>query len=171
MVDMPTDWCTICEDRSCVLHSHHTVPRSRGGENSLQIPLCPTCHNAIHANALYLVSRIRNPKRKKNSERFWRTPTEEQRAEPFLKILVEALIKPIPEGLEREHLLSVSVSTELFEQFKLLQLDLGGMSQEKLLEYCIQQTIRIRGIGNVKKESQTELWFMQRSDAGSIDTW
>lgn len=161
-LDIPTDWCTICYDRAGVLHWHHTIPRSRGGEHSLQIPLCATCHNALHANALAIVSKINNPKRKPINKRFWASVEEEQRAQPFLQVLVEALFRPIPEGLEREHLLSVSVSSTLFEQFKLLQLDLGLSSQEKVLEHCIKQTLRIRGIDNVTKTSQTQptMWFL-----------
>lgn len=155
--------CRICEDVSGVLHSHHTVPRSRGGEKSLQIMLCPNCHNSIHSNALSIVSGIRNPKRLKNNKRFWRNDVEEHRAEPFLKILVESLILPIPEELEREHLLSINVSTTLFEQFKLLQLDTGLSSQDKVLTYCIQQTLINRGITHVQKnpkQDRTDHWFL-----------
>jgi hypothetical protein len=130
----------------------------------LQIILCPTCHNAIHAHALSIVSRINNPKRPKNNKHFWRNGVEEHRAEPFLQILVEALIKPIPENLEREHLLSINVSTTLFEQFKLLQLDTGLGSQEKVLNYCILQILKIRGIDNVtkskNKKEHNDLWFI-----------
>lgn len=153
--------CTICGDSTGVIHMHHTVPRSRGGENSLQIPLCANCHNALHANALYLVSKINNPKRSNNNKRFWRNVIEGQRADHFLRILVEALVKPIPESLEREHLLSISVSSSLFEQFKLLQLDLGLSSQAKVLEHCIRQTIITRGIDNVdQKIKNSSNWFL-----------
>lgn len=164
MLELHGNYCCICADNAGVLHSHHTVPRSRGGEKSLQINLCPTCHNAIHANALAIVSRIKNPKRPNNTRRFWRNAEEEQRAERFLQILVEALVKPIPEELEREHLLSLNVSTSLFEQFKLLQLDTGLSSQEKVLNYCIKQTLINRGIENVSsknpKKECIDLWFM-----------
>jgi len=163
MIELQTDRCTICLDRAGVLHSHHTVPRSRGGSDSLQILLCATCHNAIHSQALYLVSKINNPKRANNNKRFWRNDLEEQRAEEFLRILVQALITPIPEELEREHLLSINVPTELFQQFKLLQQDLGLSSQEKVLLYCIRQTIKNRGLENVctkSKKSTTQEWFL-----------
>lgn len=163
MAELKDYCCRICEDRAGVLHSHHTVPRSRGGEKSLQITLCPTCHNAIHANALAIVSKIKNPKRPKNNKLFWRNSVEEQRVEPFLQVLVEALIKPIPAELEREHLVSVNISTSLFEQFKLLQLDAGLSSQEKTLHYCIKQTLISRGIENVIKTNKQEcldLWHL-----------
>lgn len=142
---------------------HHTVPRSRGGENSRQIPLCATCHNALHFNALEIKSKITNPKRVKKNKKFWESIEQEQRAAPFLQVLVESLVKPIPKNLEREHLLSLSVTSSVFEQFKLLQLDLGLSSQEKTLEHCILSMIETRGLHHVKKNVNADLWFMLRS--------
>jgi hypothetical protein len=156
--------CLICGDNSGVLHSHHTVPRSRGGEHSLQIPLCGTCHTQLHAHALFIVSKINNPKRNKKQpiRKFWRSPEDEARAEKYLQILVQALILPIPDGLERKHLVSFNASTVLFEQIKLLQLDLGFSSLEKTFEFCIQNTLKIRGINDGRKQHKEDpgLWFM-----------
>lgn len=155
--------CTICV-QSGPLESHHTIPRSRGGEHSLQIMLCSNCHRNLHFNALAIVSQINNPRKNRNNKRYWRNEVEELRAEPFLKILVTALVRPIPEELEREHLLSINVSSTLFEQFKLLQLDTGLSSQEKVLNYCIRQALIIRGIENVYQQNNTSA---SKKDSGS----
>lgn len=143
------------------MHSHHTVPRSRGGDDSLQIILCPTDHNALHANALALISRIRNPKRKLDQKQFWRIPDDEDRAQPYLQILVRALLAPTPEGVTRKHLLSTSVDTPVFESMKMLQTDLGLSSMEKTINYCIESTLAQRGIGNEqrKNNASSSNWF------------
>jgi hypothetical protein len=157
--------CAICEKDFSVIHWHHTIPRSRGGEDSLQIPLDATCHNTLHINALHIVSQINNPKRKKKKITFWKNYEDEQRADKYLQILVAALLRPIPEGLEREHLISISVPTHKFELFKLLQLDLALSSQEKTLQYCIESVIQSRGLDNEKnskKEEPADLWFLLR---------
>lgn len=154
--------CIICFSQLNIQY-HHTIPRSRGGEDSLQIPLCSNCHSSIHFNALSIVSKINNPKRKNNYKRFWASSEEEERVEPYLKILVKALVEPIPMELSRNHVLTVSVPSILFDQFKLLQLDLGLSSQEKVLEYCINQTLAIRGLKDViTKEQPTNptMWFL-----------
>ncbi len=153
--------CIICSQTGTVIHSHHVVPQSRGGQDSLQIALCPTCHNAIHANAVFLVSQIRRNVIRK-SKKFWRSPEEELRASKFLEILVRALLSPIL--AERKHLLSTSVSTSVFEEFKLLQLDIGASSMEKTLHYCIQSALNNKGISNVSRTVQKEssMWFLHK---------
>jgi hypothetical protein len=152
--------CTICLN-SGPIEMHHTIPRSRGGEHSKQIPLCSNCHRLLHFKGLATLAKIRNPSKRHLNRKFWNSVEEEDRAQPYLEILVPALALPIPEGLNREHLISMSVSSSFFDEFKLLQLDLGLSSQEKVLEYCVQQMLQIRGIDNVTKESKnSELWFI-----------
>jgi len=99
---------------------------------------------------------VRKPKK------FWRSPEEELRASKFLEILVKALLSPIL--TDREHLLSASVSTSVFEEFKLLQLDLGASSMEKTLHYCLQLALHTKGIKNVSRKTQKEspMWFMHK---------
>ena len=153
--------CTICLRHEIVMHSHHTVPQSRGGKDSLQIILCPTCHNALHAHGVFLVAQIRRNKIRA-PKRFWKNAEDEQRAAPYIEILVRALITPLPEGFERDHIVTTTVKTSMFEDIKMLQLDLGKSSLEKTLDYCIKYTLHSKGISNVgqsKKESQ--LWFLQ----------
>jgi hypothetical protein len=152
--------CTICLRSEIVMHSHHTVPQSRGGKDSKQIILCPTCHNSLHAQGVFMVAQIRRNKIRA-PKRFWRSPEDEMRAAPYLEILVRALITPLPEGFERDHIVTTTVKTSMFEDIKMLQLDLGKSSLEKTLDYCIKFTLHSKGITNVgqsKKESQ--LWFL-----------
>lgn len=147
--------CLVCDTVNSI-HWHHTIPRSRGGEQSKQIPLCASCHTSLHHHALHLAARIRNPKIKAKTG-FWPSVEQETRAQEWLQILTKALVLPIPEGCERQHLLSVNVSTTVFEQLKHLQLDLG-LTQEQTVLYCLSQILSIRGINNVTQK--TDLWFM-----------
>ncbi len=159
------DPCTICFRKESIMHSHHTIPRSRGGEDSLQIILCPTDHNAIHAHAVHMVSKIRNPRKQRELKQFWRSPDDEDRAQPYLQILVRSLIEPLPEGVTRQHLLSTSVETPVFEDMKMLQTDLGLTSMEATLNYCIALTLKHRGITNGDRKTNNtdaDTWFIQR---------
>ncbi len=158
------DPCMICFHKEAVMHSHHTIPRSRGGDDSLQIILCPDCHNTLHSNGVYVVSKINNPRRKRDAKQFWRNAEDEERAQPYLQILVKALLEPIPEGFTRQHLLSVSVETPVFEDMKLLQADLGLPSMEETMLYCIAITLKSRGIKNEdrKHNAKSSEWFIQQ---------
>ncbi len=146
------------------MHSHHTVPRSRGGDDSLQIILCPTDHNALHAHALFIISKIKHPRKQRPPKQFWRLPEDEDRANPYLEILVQALLAPIPDGVVRQHLLSTSVDTPVFEDMKMLQADLGLSSMEKTIDYCIAFTLNQRGVlnnENRKQNVQQSEWFLK----------
>lgn len=160
------DPCTICFAQESIMHSHHTIPRSRGGDDSLQIILCPTCHNGLHAAAVDLISRINTSRRKKPkpAKQFWKDGEAIERAQPYLQILVQALLAPIPEGVTRQHLLSTSVETPIFEGMKMLQTDLGLPSMEKTLDYCIALALKHRGITNDdrKNNALADQWFIQR---------
>lgn len=137
------------------MHSHHTIPQSRGGVNSQQIILCSGCHNILHANAVHLVAKIKNPKKENRS--FWNSAEDERRAKPWLQILVRALLTPQPESSKlAEHLVSVKLDRETFQLFKILANEMG--SQDKALEYCIKFTLSKKGL----KSDQTnpQLWFL-----------
>lgn len=158
--------CTICQLFFQIWHSHHTIPRSRGGEDSQQIPLCASCHNTLHANGVAVVARIKGSKKPVGS--FWATPEQERRAKPYLEILVKALLLPVVEGYEAQHPLHFSVDTEFYEQIKLLQQDLGATSIRNTIVHSIQRTLYERGLGNVaagnrEARKSSELWFMRKS--------
>ena len=154
--------CTICLSGGSNLHMHHTIPRSRGGEDSLQIPLCGDCHTILHANALYIVSRIKNPKRK--VKRFWANEAIRNRAERWLQILVTALITPDEDAAATTgHQVGTTLSADDFQLFKLLAADLG-CSQENAVEYCVKYVLGKRGFKNEKTKS--ELWFLPVPKSG-----
>lgn len=150
--------CTICTKLEPIMHSHHTVPRSRGGENSLQIQLCPTCHNLLHANALSIVAQIR--RNGKGPGKTFFKPEENDRAQPYLRILVEALVRPLTE--ERQHTLTTTVPTSLFEELKILQQEMGLSSMEKTLALCMQYTISNLGVRHEEKKTNRgdSMWFL-----------
>lgn len=155
--------CTICTTWQVVPHYHHTVPRSRGGENSLQIPLCGGCHTTLHAHALWIVAKVRNSKLP--SKQFWASDEVENRAKKWLQILVSALSLPIAPGYVAQHPLNLSVNTEFLERIRLLQQDLGVSSMEKTIRYALEKLITERGLANVSTSTQkprSDLWFMHR---------
>lgn len=135
------------------MHSHHTIPRSRGGENSRQIILCANCHNVLHANALHVLALIRNPKLKRR--KFWKNTEEEGNAKPWLEILVTALATPVTG--DRKHLVSCELTTEEFLLFKQLALEYG--SQEKTLLTCIRNTLKAKGL--LQNEKQSDVWYLR----------
>ena len=112
------DPCEICLSNYSIMHSHHTIPRSRGGENSKQIILCPTCHNLLHSWAYHLVSK--NPN---GTKQFFVNFEQIERAQPYLKILVESLLKPVPEGVQ--HPIQLRISDEDYNLFKMLCSDMN----------------------------------------------
>lgn len=151
------DPCTICGVHESVMHSHHTIPQSRGGKDSLQIILCSSCHNILHANAVYVVSQIKNPSKKKPAKSFWKTFEEEAAARPWLEILVRALIEGTNQ--EVEHLISLKVPHEYWEDFKTLARDLGASQTDALL-YCIKYTLAKKGTKHDLQTTTSELWFL-----------
>jgi hypothetical protein len=159
--------CTICTQYFSVLHWHHTVPQSRGGKDSLQIPLCSSCHNILHANAVALVARSRGSKPK--TIQFWASSEQEKRAAPYLEILTKALLLPIAPGYEAQHPIHLTADTSLYEMIKLLQSDLGASSIEKTIRHAIMQTISERGLGNAARnreaQQKSQLWFLQSPNA------
>lgn len=158
---MPTiqtlECCVICNEHESVMHSHHTVPQCRGGKDSLQIILCSSCHNILHANALYLVSCIRNPKRERRAEGFWPTAEQEENAKRWVETLVQAFLTDVPNADTLEHLVSTNLSGKDWQLFKILARDLGT-SQEKALEYCIKFTLAKKGIKN--EQTRPDMWFL-----------
>jgi hypothetical protein len=149
--------CTICGSHDAI-HWHHTIPRSRGGELSKQIPLCASCHNTLHHHALYLKSKINNKKPLKSAKVFWSNPEHERIASPYLNILVQALCTPIPSSVARTHVLSVEVDTETFENFKLAQLQLN-VTQAQLMLQSINSYIQ-QVVGEVNNDNNNKMWFM-----------
>lgn len=158
--------CTICTKFFSVLHWHHTVPQSRGGRDSLQIPLCGNCHTVLHANGVAVQARLRGSKTPVRE--FWPDEATRKRAAPYLEILVKALMLPIAEGYTGQHPIQLTVDTETYELIKLLQSDLGSSSIVKTIVHSIQYTLSERGLGNVaasrKAGQRSKLWFVRGSD-------
>lgn len=145
----------ICDIHESVMHSHHTVPQARGGVDSQQIILCSSCHNILHANASYLVSRMRNSKRPPKT--FWSSEAKARRAEKWLTILVAALQTPVDNADAVEHPVGAMLKGDDFQLFKILAANLG-CSQEKAVEYCIKYTMQAKGIKH--ETTKPQLWFV-----------
>lgn len=133
--------CQICGNYYSIMNSHHTVPQSCGGEKSLQVSLCPTHHDNLHAHALYVLSA-----KKDKSKKFWDSDLLEQRAEPLLNVLLLSLRlnKDSDEGRNR-NLVTVNLSQLLKSGLKVLSKDVQ-LNQNKTLIYCLICTLQNQGV-------------------------
>ena len=148
--------CCICGEYVRAIHWHHTIPRSLGGTDSLQVPLDGDCHTNLHAKAEAVVAALRKHK-PKSMGRFWSDPDIEQRAETWLRILVDAMLFPPVDERDLHVLLpAISVDKQLRFELDVLKRDLPGITNlRQVLEYCIIYTLRAKGIRNepeVKRE-------------------
>lgn len=145
---MSIEKCLICGVGTSAIHYHHTIPRSCGGENSVQVPLCGNCHTTLHAHGLAIAARAKGSKRHVNQ--FWPSPEQEDNALPLLKVLVTALLNPdnksrIP--------FQLSFDPYLYNALKVLKSDLGLSSLEKTLKYCLIQALHEKGLSHVYEEN------------------
>lgn len=133
------------------IHWHHTIPRSLGGTDSLQIPLCGDCHTNLHSHASGVAALVRN-NGKVNNKTYWPNPADEHRAKHWLQVLVQALLlPPIAVGDKKTLLPMISVDASTRQQIELLKKDLPGITNlEQLLLFCINYTLKNRGYKNDK---------------------
>ncbi len=162
--------CSICTEYFSLLHWHHTVPQALGGQDSLQIPLCSDCHNVLHAHAEAVVAKVRTGRPIRR--RYWSSPENAERAQPYLSILVDAILNPPVEGDDKGYKLHVEVPGQMHKALKLLKQDLDGVTnlQDTVL-YCIAETLKARGLidghheepnrskgRRLPKKSTSDLW-------------
>jgi hypothetical protein len=134
--------CVVCNSLESVMNSHHTVPRACGGNKSMQVNLCATHHDILHAQAVYIISSLKN---KKQSKQFWANPQLEAAALPLLNVLVRALMVQTEQTNKKRNLVSIDIGQELKNSLKLLSKDLQ-MSQTNALTYCLIYTLKSKGI-------------------------
>lgn len=151
------------------IHWHHTIPRSCGGEDSLQIPLDGNCHTTLHAKADAIVSKL-NGNRKGDIPNYWPHAASEQRAQTWLNILVDALMNPIVTNDRKEILLPmIKVDTETRLQLDCLKRDLPGITNmSQVLRYCIDYTLKNKGL---KNDYQNERTTNQRTGKKRNQLW
>lgn len=128
--------CTLCPAQKPVMHSHHTIPQSCGGKDSKQIILCPDCHNILHAHALHMFSCIVAGKTATKS--FWPNAAHEQRALPYVHLIVKAFVDKRNGEVEGTTVLSVVATADLRRKLDLIKKDKGLRSLEQALAYCIE---------------------------------
>lgn len=138
--------CCICFEFTRAINWHHTVPQAVGGEDSLQIPLDADCHSTLHSKAdaivAYLVGNRKDP-----VGRYWDNEESEERAETWLRILVEALLEPpISSDDKKVRLGAPKVDMETRSELALLKQDLPGVTNlMQVLQYCIHFTLHNKG--------------------------
>ena len=140
--------CIICTLYCNALNWHHTVPQALGGSQSLQIPLCPTCHDTLHAHAEAVVARMRGKKNKKVTRCFWRTAEAEYNAKPYLEILIHSIINPPVSAEDKETKVIAKLDYDLHRGLQLLKIDESLGNLEAAIKYCIAFTLNNKGIGN-----------------------
>lgn len=159
--------CVICTEFCNALNWHHTIPVALGGEESLQIPLCPTCHDTLHAYSEAIVAKIRTGRKIKRI--YWKSSIEEDNSKPYLEILVKSILYPPVAPENKETKVMAKLEYDLHRGLQLLKMDenLGNLSTA--LKYCIAYTLKNKGIQNGNnsgtqeksqspKSSKTSLW-------------
>ena len=147
--------CIICERFFASIHWHHTVPRSCGGHDELQIPLCGGCHTALHTKASAAFARVRG-RRKKAIGRYWEDVESEQRAERWFKTLLSALLFPLVSDNDKTTLLpSVAVDNSRRFAMEIIKRDCGLTSMTQALLYCIDFTANSKGLYSNEQDSNT----------------
>lgn len=148
--------CCICGKFTRAIHWHHTVPQALGGKDSLQIPLDGDCHTSLHAKASAVLSKM-NGKRKEPVGEFWDDPFAENLAEPWLRILIDAMMNPPVDPSQKQILLpSISVDAETRFALELLKRDTAGItSMSQVLRYCIELTLKHRGLRNNEQQNSS----------------
>lgn len=149
-------YCVICTNFCNALNWHHTVPVALGGSESLQIPLCPTCHDTLHAYAEAIVARIRTGRKIKRI--YWKTSVEENNSKMYLEILVKSIMDP-PFSDEKEIRVFAKLDANLHRGLQLIKMDHNLKNLENALRYCIAYTLKQKGMygGNnsrAQKESE-----------------
>ncbi|MGL5013458.1 MAG: HNH endonuclease signature motif containing protein [Bacteroidales bacterium] len=168
--------CIICTKMTGAINWHHTIPRSLGGTESLQIPVCGDCHTSLHSNALGVVAQISKPSKSNKSnatnKTYWSNPADQQRAKHWLQILVQALLlPPISVGDKKTLLPMIAVDSSTRQQLSLMQKDLQGVTNlEQLLLFCINYTLKNRGYKN-GKEPQLNKGRSSKSINGRSHLW
>ncbi len=150
--------CTICTKHFELLHWHHTIPRSLGGENSLQIPLCAQCHNLLHAHGVAIVAARRSGKGVKR--KFWKNTTEEINAAPYLEILVKALLKG-DDVHGKQYVMSFKATPALHRALSLYKKDSSAQSLEHALIVLI--SAQLRNMGYLEHETTRHTRSDQRT--------
>jgi hypothetical protein len=145
--------CAICGVLDSVMNSHHTVPQSCGGQDSLQVSLCATHHDVLHAHALAILSAAKNNKKLK--KQFWKTEREETNAAPLLTVLIRAL-EANRSGLlsNQRNLVSTDITSEQKMWLKSLAKDLR-LNQTDALKFCLIYTLSSKGILSDEQYKQT----------------
>lgn len=156
--------CIICNQLTRAIHWHHTVPRALGGVDSLQIPIDGNCHTALHAKADATVALLAG-NRKDAVGNFW-SDGSDLRAEPWLRILVDAMLNPPVSPEDKQVLLpSISVGRELRFALDLLKRDLPGVTNlGQVLLYCVNFTLNRKGYNHEKDGSFSHSGSHKRND-------
>lgn len=152
---MAFERCCICTTFTSAIHWHHTIPRALGGEDSIQIPLCGDCHTTLHSKADAHFAFIKNGK-KRPMVKYWSKFEDEERAEPWFKVLLASMLDPPVQTEDKLVLLpSIKVDMNLKAAIDVLKLDLKGQgitNLSQVIEFCIKNTLKQKGIPHDKKD-------------------
>lgn len=168
--------CCICFARTTAIHYHHTVPQALGGEDSLQIPICGDCHTTLHSKGDACVAFLKG-NRTEPVGNFWHKQDDELRAEPYLQILVNAMLNP-PVTTKDKMVKVQPPKVDMITRaaLDLLKIDLPGVTNlTQTIDYCIQYTLQSKGYKNEefinKKKTNYSNATSTRHNQGSSDLW
>ena len=147
----------------------------------MQIPLCGGCHNTLHSKSEAIVSYLVG-NRKEPVGNYWDKEESERRADPWVKIVVEALLEPPIESSDKLiRLGSPKVDLETRAELDLLKQDLPGVTNLMQVQlYCLHYTLQNKGYkdGKINQHSSTsqrntnrasDLWAVRGTKRGKFD--
>ena len=148
--------CYICVNWFSAIHWHHTVPRSLGGHDDLQIPLCGSCHTSLHAKASAMFAILRGKRKGQALKRYWADPDSESRAERWLRILVGAMQYPPVESQDKTTVLpALTVDQERRYNLEIIKRDANLTSISQALLFCIDFTASYKGLDNNDQKNKS----------------
>ena len=114
----------------------------------MQIPLCGSCHTALHAKASAVFALLKGGRKTKVST-YWADVEAEQRAERWLRILVSSMLYP-PVDSEDKTITLPSLTVDKHRRFALeiIKRTANLTSVAQALLYCIDFTAASKGIQN-----------------------
>jgi hypothetical protein len=147
--------CLICTRHFSALHWHHTVPQALGGKDSLQIPLCGSCHTQLHAHAEGIVAQQRNGR--KISRTYWTDHTQEENAKPYLEILVVSIMNAPSSLAGKFFMVQSRIPAVVHRALHLYKMDSGLRNLDQALLLCLSETLKKKGYlnGNDKPDSSS----------------
>ena len=139
--------CFVCHSDSIFTDSHHIVPRSRGGAEGPEVPLCQDCHRLLHSAA-------KKMKRGKSPDSLMIGLNEGAIARA--RGLIQAiLMSDLNQPLNKNPLIAAVLDDPCYlTALKLFQRDAGFTSQEAAINGMLRKIAEKYGLVSEERQSK-----------------